>query len=76
MNKHLTFNYPAAQFTESTLLGNGFLGAAVYGGIDLDRYSMNEATLWSGFPQDVHNAKAVDALKKAKDLSKDILLES
>lgn len=68
MNPCLTFDAPGSCFEESILLGNGFLGAAVYGGTAHERYSMNEATLWSGFPQEAHNPKAQEALKRAQKL--------
>lgn len=71
MNKTLKFNAPATCFEESLLLGNGFLGAAVYGGIEVERYSMNEATLWTGFPKDAPNPDGKEALKKAQGLIAD-----
>ena len=69
MNKILKFSSPASCFEESLLLGNGFLGAAVYGGTDIDRYSLNEATLWTGFPEEANNPKAKKALNEARDLA-------
>ena len=68
MNKTLKFSSPASCFEESLLLGNGFLGAAVYGGTDIDRYSLNEATLWTGFPEESNNPNAQKALKISKEL--------
>lgn len=41
------FNTPAKNFNEALPLGNGRLGAMVYG---LGKYAFNEATLWSGKP--------------------------
>ncbi|MBE6761570.1 MAG: glycoside hydrolase family 95 protein [Ruminococcaceae bacterium] len=70
MNKMLKFGTPATCFEESLLLGNGFLGAAVYGGVGTERYSMNEATLWTGFPMEAENPKAKEALKKAREFIK------
>lgn len=35
---------------EATPLGNGFLGAMVFGGVESDRIQINEHTLWSGGP--------------------------
>jgi len=48
----LWYTKPATQFEEALPLGNGRLGAMVYGGIDKERISLNEATLWSGGPID------------------------
>lgn len=68
MNKTLKFSSPASCFEESLLLGNGFLGAAVYGGTDIDRYSLNEATLWTGYPEESKNPNAQKAIKLAKEI--------
>lgn len=47
------YDKPAEQFIEALVLGNGRMGATVYGGIDNERISLNEMTLWSGEPVDV-----------------------
>lgn len=36
--------------SEAAPLGNGFIGAMVFGGVDSDRIQVNEHTLWSGGP--------------------------
>lgn len=41
----LFFLKPAADFCESLLIGNGRLGAIVYGGVDEDVYELNDDTL-------------------------------
>ena len=48
----LTLHYdrPAACLEEALPLGNGRLGALVYGGTDEERISLNDITLWSGEP--------------------------
>jgi len=46
----LWYGQPAAYFEESLPLGNGTMGAAVFGGVDSDRIYLNDATLWSGGP--------------------------
>ena len=48
----LTLHYdrPAACLEEALPLGNGRLGALVYGGTDEERISVNDITLWSGEP--------------------------
>lgn len=48
----LWYNQPAHYFEESLLLGNGKMGASVFGGIDSDKIFLNDATLWSGEPVD------------------------
>ena len=36
--------------SEATPMGNGFLGAMIFGGVESDRIQLNEHTLWSGGP--------------------------
>lgn len=48
----LWFDKPATYFEESLVLGNGKLGASVFGGVESDRIYLNDATLWSGEPVD------------------------
>lgn len=42
---------PATRFVEAFPLGNGRLGAMVYGGVGIERLSLNEDSLWSGRPR-------------------------
>ena len=45
------YDSPAASWEEeATPLGNGFIGAMVFGGVENDRIQINEHTLWSGGP--------------------------
>lgn len=46
------YSTPATHFEESLPLGNGRLGALVYGGTDEDIIQLNDITLWSGKPID------------------------
>lgn len=48
----LTLHYdrPAQFFEESLPIGNGTIGASVYGAYDSDRLSINDITLWTGEP--------------------------
>ncbi len=49
-------------------VGNGFLGAMVYGDVNKDRIQLNEKTLWSGSPDDNNNPEAVKSLGKIRQL--------
>lgn len=49
----LHYNSPANFFEESLVIGNGKIGASVYGGIHTDRLSLNDITFWSGMPDTV-----------------------
>ena len=51
----LWYRQPAARWLEALPVGNGRLGAMVFGGIDLERYALNEATAWSGAPGEHDN---------------------
>ncbi len=58
----LWYDQPAAQWVEALPLGNGRLGAMVFGGISAERYQLNEETLWSGAPRDWNSPGAQAAL--------------
>jgi alpha-L-fucosidase 2 len=49
-DKFLWYNKPANYFEESLVLGNGTMGASVFGGVNSDQIYLNDATLWSGEP--------------------------
>lgn len=65
----LWYTKPADQFEEAMPLGNGRLGAMVYGGPEKERISLNEGTLWSGQPIDVYkiNPDGNKYLKKIRE---------
>ena len=44
----LHYNAPADVFEQALPLGNGRLGAMVYGGVTEERISLNDITLWTG----------------------------
>lgn len=44
----LWYRQPAAQWVEALPVGNGRLGAMVFGGVATERLQLNEDTLWSG----------------------------
>jgi alpha-L-fucosidase 2 len=48
----LWYPAPAAQWVEALPVGNGRLGAMVFGGPAKDRIQFNEATIWTGGPHD------------------------
>ena len=51
----LRFNTPACAFHESLPLGNGRVGAMVFGGVDEERIVLNESSMWSGSRGDVED---------------------
>jgi alpha-L-fucosidase 2 len=65
----LWYREPASGWGKALTLGNGRLGAMVFGGTDLERVGLNEDSLWSGGPYDP--APTVDAgvLEQIRQLS-------
>ena len=47
----LWYKKPAAYWEEALPLGNGRLGAMVWSGVEQEKISLNEDSLWSGYPQ-------------------------
>ncbi len=50
LNSKLWYQRPARAFKEALPLGNGHMGAMVYGSCPGERISLNSDTLWSGVP--------------------------
>src|SRR5512145_736278 len=61
-DKRLWYKKPAEEWTEALPVGNGRLGAMVFGGVAEERIQLNEDTLWSGEPTDWNNPSAKEAL--------------
>ena len=57
-NLALWYKQPAKLWTEALPVGNGRLGAMVFGGIAEERIVLNESGLWSGSPQDADRPDA------------------
>jgi len=66
----LTLHYdsPALRWNEALPLGNGRLGAMIFGGVDRERVQLNEATLWTGHPHSYVNAAAHAHLPELREL--------
>lgn len=64
----LQYNSPAIYWTEALPVGNGRLGAMIFGGVESERIQLNEDTLWSGYPKDGTNPNALEALPKVREL--------
>ena len=62
------FDAPATHFTGSCPLGNGRLGAMVFGGVDEERIVLNESGMWSGSPQDADLPNAAAVLPEIRRL--------
>ncbi len=64
----LWYRQSAARWEEALPLGNGRLGAMIFGGVGQERLQLNEDTLWSGAPYNPDNPDARAALPKVRDL--------
>src|SRR5271170_6294993 len=62
------FDKPAKDFTESSPMGNGRLGAMMFGGVDEERIVLNESSVWSGSRQDADRPDAYKVLPKIQKL--------
>jgi len=55
-------------WVEALPVGNGRLGAMVYGGVEVERIQLNEESVWSGAPQDADNPDALQHLPEIRRL--------
>ena len=62
----LRYTRAAEKWVEALPVGNGRLGAMVFGGVKNERLQLNEATLWSGAPRDWNNPGAKDVLPQVR----------
>src|SRR6185295_2607730 len=64
----LWYRRPAEQWVEALPVGNGRLGAMVFGGVVNERLQLNEDTLWAGGPYDPVSPDAAAALPEVRRL--------
>ncbi|MDR6115632.1 alpha-L-fucosidase 2 [Sphingomonas sp. SORGH_AS789] len=64
----LWYRQPAKAWTEALPIGNGRLGAMVFGGVTRERLQLNEDSLWSGGAYDPVNPAARAALPQVRRL--------
>jgi len=64
----LWYRQPAKRWIEALAVGNGRLGAMVFGGVSEERIQLNEDTLWAGGPYDPANPAAAEALPRVREL--------
>ena len=64
----LEYEQPAAQWVEALPVGNGRLGAMVFGGTGEERLQFNESTVWTGTPRQYQHEGAVKALPRLRAL--------
>lgn len=68
----LWYNQPAQQGEKSWLkglfIGNGYMGANIFGRVQNERIALNESTFWSGRPHDYTNPDANKYFSEIRDL--------
>src|SRR5579859_5484839 len=62
------FDKPADDFTQSSPMGNGRLGAMMFGGVNQERIVLNESSMWSGSRQDADRPDAYKVLPEIRRL--------
>jgi len=64
----LWYRQPATKWEEALPVGNGRIGAMVFGHVSNERVQLNEDTLWGGGPYDPVNPQAKAALPQVRQL--------
>lgn len=64
----LWYRRPAARWLEALPVGNGRIGAMVFGGVRQERLGLNESTVWAGRPGDHDPAGGPQELAEARRL--------
>jgi alpha-L-fucosidase 2 len=64
----LWYRQPASRWVEALPVGNGRLGAMVFGQTGRERLQLNEETVWSGGPWDANNSEALKHLPEIRRL--------
>jgi len=62
------FNQPASTWNDALPVGNGRLGAMIFGTIEYERIELNEGTVWTGEPRWDANPDALKNLPKVRQL--------
>jgi len=65
----LWYSSEAKEWEESLPLGNGRIGAMVFSGVQCEKISLNDDTLWSGFPQEHNITGASEDYKATQKLA-------
>jgi alpha-L-fucosidase 2 len=64
----LWYRQPAVQWEEALPVGNGRLGAMIFGGVAKERIQFNESTVWTGEPHDYAHPDAYKYLGQLRQL--------
>ena len=64
----LHYTHPAREWNQALPIGNGRLGAMVFGNVNSERIQLNENTLWMGGSRDTNNPDALKHLEEVRRL--------
>src|SRR5581483_4525250 len=64
----LWYRQPARDWNEALPVGNGKLGAMIFGGVAREQIALNEDSVWEGYKRDADNTNALAALPKVREL--------
>jgi alpha-L-fucosidase 2 len=64
----LWYRQPGQAWLDAMPLGNGLMGAMVFGGVQKERIAINESSFWSGRPHDYDDPEAGKYFPKIRDL--------
>src|SRR5450759_2785342 len=62
------FNHPADRWNDALPVGNGRLGAMIFGGVEKEHLELNEASVWTGEPRWDANPLALKSLSEVRQL--------
>jgi alpha-L-fucosidase 2 len=66
--EQLRYLHPASTWNEALPIGNGRLGAMIFGRVAQERLQLNEDTLWAGSPYTPDNPEALAAVPEVRRL--------
>jgi alpha-L-fucosidase 2 len=64
----LWYRQPARTWNEALPVGNGKLGAMIFGGVAREQLQLNEDSVWEGYQRNADNTNALAALPKIREL--------
>ena len=64
----LWYRQPGEKWLDAMPIGNGIIGAMVFGGIERERIALNESSFWSGRPHDYNDPGAIKYFPEIRDL--------
>jgi alpha-L-fucosidase 2 len=64
----LWYRQPAQKWLDAMPLGNGYMGAMVFGRVAEERIALNESSFWSGRPHDYDDTNAFQYFGRIRDL--------